>query len=392
MVRSSFLLVGYATAGELGSLMQSAHSDLASAESVSLRLNRLNELQLTTKRMEAEYKAMAKAIISKQIDPETGRPYEAPNAVNFGLLQDQFDNLLRQLAEEKNTNQNLVLAENAKVTQCNTDRDTAYNADPGGVNVRLATQQGARRAHNACRASENTHIETRQDKCDNFVSQKFCEYVDDTHAANSDNQHTIFATDDEGDLLAKLMTTITHATECKNALASEKTKSGECDAAQVEFELRFCEYDQVLTDTCQVLDACYLRTTTDRQAVVDGVKELETNQKVVYKMIQKVKCYVDKMQSKFKTLTNADLAACESMSIDASSLNINYPDADQKAPCDKSLLANGAPGDESWAIAEYNATLHHLHNGGDASSGYHGFGAGVISKIEAITDCATHLR
>lgn len=385
MVRSSFLLVGYATAGEQGSLMQSAHSDLASAESVSLRLNRLNELQLTTKRMEAEYKAMAKAIINKQVDPATGRPYEAPRNVDFGLLQDQFDNLLRQLAEEKNTNQNLVLAENAKVTQCNTDRDTAYSADPGGVNVRLATQQGARRSHNACRASENTHIETRKDKCEGFVNQAFCQYVDDTHAADSDTQHQIFATDGQGDLLDKLMNTITTATECKDALANEKVKSGECDSSQAEFELRFCEYDQILTDTCDALDACYTRTTTDRGLVVDGVKELETNQKVVYKMIQKVKCYVDKMQSKFKTLTNADLAACESMSIDASSLNINYPDADPKAPCDKSLLANGAPGDESWAIAEYNATLHHKHHGED----YAGHGADVISKIEAIADCAT---
>lgn len=335
---------------------------------------------------------MAKAIIDKQIDPETGRAYEAPRGVDFGRLQDQFDNLLRQLAEEKNTNQNLVLAENAKVTQCNTDRDTAYSANPGGVDVRLATQQGARRSHNACRASENTHIETRKDKCENFVNQKFCEYVDNTHAADSDAQHQVFATDDEGDLLSKLMNTITHATECKDALADEKVKSGECDTQQAEFELRFCEYDQVLTDTCDTLDACYLRTTTDRGVVVDAVKELETNQKVVYKMIQKVKCYVDKMQSKFKTLTNADLSECESRSIDASSLTIDYPKADVKAPCDKSLLANGAPGDETWAIAEYNATLHHLHDGGDASTGYHGHGAGIISKIEAITDCATHLR
>lgn len=373
MVRTSILLVGYAHAAESGSLMQSAHSELGSAEGVTFRLNRLAELQMTTQRMEAEYKAMANAIINKEIDPATGRPYEAPRAVDFDVIQGQFDDLLWQLEQEKNTNQRLVNDANAKVAACNTARNTAYSTPGTGVDARLAAQQEWRQKHNTCRGKENTAIETRKDSCEKFVAEKICE------SQEGDYNHFLPAD--------ALMRTIENAAECKEDLADEVVVSTDCDVQQKKFELKFCQYDLKLTDTCNTLNSCYDHEIADRQLVVTGVGELEKNQKVVYNMIQKVKCYVDAMKNKFKTLQHSDIAHCEQMTLDAGVLNIDYPNAETKAPCDKSLLANGAPGDRSWALAEYNATLHHLHHGEE----YAGHNSPIISKIENIIDCATRL-
>lgn len=383
MVRTSIFLVGYACAAESGSLMQSAHSELGSAEGVTFRLNRLAELQMTTKRMEAEYKAMANAIINKEVDPATGRPYEAPRTVDFDIIQGQFDDLLWQLEEEKKTNQRLVMDANAKVTACNTARNTAYSTPATGVDARLAAQQQARQVHNTCRGHENTAIETRKGSCEKFVGEKYCEMHEDDY-----NYFAAGDTAPHEDLPNRLLNTIANAAECKDDLAQEVVISGNCDDKQKTFELRFCQYDLKLTDTCNTLNTCYTQEIADRGLVVTGVGELEKNQKVVYNMIQKVKCYVDAMKSKFKTLQHSDISHCETMTLDAGVLTIDYPAADPKAPCDLSLLANGAPGDPRWAIAEYNATLHHLHHG----ETYAGHNSPVISKIESIVNCADRLR
>lgn len=365
--------------------MQSHQADLGGAEGVNLRMSKLADLQLTTKRMETEYKAMANAIINKEIDPKTGRPYEAPRGKNgesiWDVVDGQFDMLLWQLEEERKVNQKLVDKANERVAQCNTDRDTAYSTPVTGVDARKAGQVAARGVHDDCRSAENTAIGERKDSCTRFVNQKLCE----AHM----NDYNYFTKETPGDYQSvpeELLHAIEEATECKGELAHEVATSARCDEKQDVFELAFCQYDKKLTDTCNTLDDCYQAATDDRTAIVDGVSELEKNQKVVYKMVQKVRCYVEAMKSKFKTLTNADIQKCENMVLDASTLSITYPAAEPKRACDLALLHWGAPGDDTWAAKEY-VGLHNMHHG----ETYHGTDV-TISKIEAIVDCATLLR
>lgn len=378
MVRTSILFAGYACAAETGSLMQAHNADLGSAGDVSFRLSKLADLQLTTKRMETEYKAMAKAIINKEIDPKTGRPYEAPRGDNmWQVVEDQFDMLLWQLGEERKTNQKLIDDINQRVKDCNTAMDDAHTEPKTGVNARNTIQLAKETAHTDCRATENTKIEERKDSCGRFVAQKVCE----VHQ-NDYNYFTAAVQGDHQSVPDALLDAIRDATECKTELGHENTQSAKCDEMQAAYELAFCEYDQKLTDTCDTLDTCYASAIADRTAIVAGVTDLETNQKVVYKMVQKVRCYVVAMKTKFKTLKDADISACETMQLDASTLSITKPAAEVKRTCDKSRLQWGVPGDDSWAAKKY-VDVHHKHHGAQ----YDGYGKDAISKIEAIVPC-----
>merc|ERR1719454_645600 len=327
--------------------------------------------------METEYKAMAMAIVNKEVDPATGNPYTAPHNGNiFETAEQQFDMLLWQLGQEQKTNQQLVSDANARVAECNTARNNAY-AGAEGVDARLTASNAARVQHDGCRTNENAAIEDRKGSCEKFVEEKYCEMHEDDYnyfAASDPGQHEL--------LPQKLLNTIANAGECKDDLAQEGVVNQNCDDKQKSFELKFCLYDQKLTSTCRTLDSCYSEKIEERKTVVESIQELEKNQKVVYKMVQKVKCYVDKMKTKFTTLAKSDIQECENRDPSTTTLDIDYPAADKKLPCDLSLLANGAPGDSTWTAAEYRE-LHHKHHG----ETYAGYGSEQISKIEAIVEC-----
>lgn len=362
--------------------MQSHNAELGSAMDVNFRLSKLADLQLTTKRMESEYKAMAHAIINKQTDPKYGNAYTAPRGKDmWDTVEQQFDVLLWQLDEEKKTNQALIDNANQRVKDCNSAADDAYTAEGSGVNALLSKQNGARAVHSSCRSSENGKIEERKDSCGRFVGQKLCE----AH----DNKYDYFTKATPGDYQSvpeALLHAVREAKECKTELAAEVAQSNTCDGLQDEFELAFCQFDQKLTDTCNTLNTCYADATKDRTAIVTGVTELETNQKVVYRMVQRVICYVSKMKSNFKTLTNEMIEGCEQQSYvneADSKLTINKPKEDPKRECThKPLLKWGAPGDDAWKTHEYSGVNFTEHHG----LTYHGTSA-AVSIIENIVAC-----
>merc|ERR1719401_3029491 len=96
---------------------------------MNFKLSKLADLQLTTKRMESEYKAMAEAMIKKQFDPATGNPYaDAHNKDIWTTVDEQFNVLLWQLDEESATK---------RVNDCNDARNAAFDEPQTGVKARL---------------------------------------------------------------------------------------------------------------------------------------------------------------------------------------------------------------------------------------------------------------
>lgn len=360
--------------------MQSHNADLGSAVDMNFKLSKLADLQLTTKRMESEYKAMAEAMIKANQNPAMGNPYaDAHSKDLWSTVDEQFNVLLWQLDEEKTTNLKLVQAATAKVNACNTARHAAYDDPVGGVKVRSTASKAARGVHSSCRTTETAKITTRKTTCEEFVEKSLC----DAH----DNRYQFFAKANGKDVPTAVLEAVASATVCKNNLAAEVAQSETCDEKQREFEMAFCQYDQKLKDTCDTLDECRTRTEAERAQVITGVEELEKNQKIVYRMVQKVKCYVTAMRGKFKTLSQTDISYCQDQNHAQGAedaLGIEKKAPQPKSPCILTDLAHGAPGDASWSGQEY-AGMHAHHDEVYAGS------RAAVDKIDAVTNCAVLL-
>lgn len=379
MVRIAFLFAGCVNAAETGSLMQSHNADLGMSLDMNFKLSKLADLQLTTKRMESEYKAMAEAMIKKQFDPATGNPYaDAHNKDIWTTVDEQFNVLLWQLDEEKATNTQLIQGATKRVNDCNDARNAAFDEPQTGVKARLKALEDTRNLHRVCRGQENTAIAKRGESCGQFVAKNLC----DAH----ENRYQYFAKTGN-DVPTEVLEAVASAKVCRSDLAAEVAKSASCDVAQRTFETAFCQYGEKLTDTCTELDVCRERTVRERDAVVAGVSELEANQKIVYRMVQKVKCYVTAMRGKFKTLTQRDIQNCEDENHTAgadNALSVPKVPPQPKAPCSLAVLDNGLPGAGSWVTAEYTGlTAHH----GNTYNGTHD----AVDQLQAQSDCSTLL-
>lgn len=377
MVRIAFLFAGCVNAAETGSLMQSHNADLGMSLDMNFKLSKLADLQLTTKRMESEYKAMAEAMIKKQFDPATGNPYsDAHNKDIWTTVNEQFNVLLWQLDEEKATNTQLIVSATKRVNDCNDARNAAFDEPVTGVKARLKALQDTRDLHKTCRGEENTKIAKRGQSCGEFVAKNLC----DAH----ENRYQYFAKTGN-DVPTEVLEAVASAQVCKTDLAAEVLKSQSCDVKQRTFETAFCQYGEKLTDTCTELDVCRERTVRERDQVVAGVSELEANQKIVYRMVQKVKCYVEAMRGKFKTLTQADIQKCEDENHTTgadNALTVEKKTPQPKQPCSLAVLDNGLPGAASWVTAEYDGLEDHHEQT------YNGTHAKVM-QIQAQSDCST---
>lgn len=357
--------------------MQSHNADLGGSVDASFKLSKLADLKLTTKRMEEEYRSMAYALISQ---PKTPNPYTESTA-QFETVTNELNELLWQLDQQKETNQNLITAAYNGVVAVNTQRDSDYEEAETGVNAQSSATTQTRSNHDTCRTTENVKIEDRNSTCSSFVAHTLCS----VHKSD----YTYFANEAKGDYSSvpnKLLTAIGTAKECKEDLREEVSQSSNCDYRQRAFELAYCLYFQKLTDTCSTLDTNYATANSYWNAVNTAVTELETEQKIVFRMIQKVKCYVDKISNNFNTLQASDIKFCEDkdyLAMADQKLSITKSPPPNKAACDKSSITHGEPGQPSWEEQEY-VDLHHKHD----DTTYHGTST-AVNKIEHILDCTT---
>lgn len=380
MVRIAFLTAGYVHASEMGSLMQShnANSEFGSALDVRFKMSQLSDLQLTTQRMEAEYKAMAVAIINKEVDPRTGNPYtEMHDDKVFSTVRSQFELIEDQLKQEKATNQGLINQANHQVALCNKVRNDTFTVGSDNVpsvETLKSAVDAKRLAHSQCRGSENIKINERKDSCGRFVGQALCKAHEEAgykyftsgndtsnslqHQGVDPNLHTDYVNVPDA-----ILNAVRTGRECRDELKEENKTAYECDQAQDEFELAFCLYGERVISACRNLDQCYKDKTDERAQVGRAILGLQTEQKIVFRMIQKVKCYVDKIENNFKTLKDEMIKACEVedyVAVADGNLTLDYTVPENKEDClwntGDVLLPNGLPGDtDHWSKAEYAA-------------------------------------
>jgi len=394
MVRTAFLVFGCAQANDAGSLMQSHAADLGSFGDFNFRASKLSELKVTTKRMESEYKAMATALINKQVDPATGNPFNAPADMGrstdsegpFHYVKEQFNMILLQLNTEKQTNQALIDGAVGKLNTCNSNKDTHYE-EAGGVTDKKSASDTARGVHSTCRQTEHTDISARQDSCGRFVANAVCNAHQGNYSFFTKGVATnAYLNNNDGSnwdaaIPAALEQTVREAKECKSELATELVTAAHCDLQQAAFENAFCAYATKLQETENTYEECWYTMKNYYDNVILGVTSLEEEQKLIYQTVQKLNCYVTKMNANFKNLTNAIIMTCEDPPIGTRTgesyvnqanhtLYLTKTAAPAKEPMDMSDLQYGWVGQSTWQQHEYNqwtvGTHHHqIYYGSD---------------------------
>lgn len=356
------ILVSQGMAVETGVLMQSqatTDSSLALAfehETIGTT-NRVEKMRQNTVAMEEEYKGILQRIVSSRSlnDPATGTPY-LPNPGFLKIVEEQFESLNASMVEQRDANQKILNDHRDKCAECNSKRNTAFNAT-SGVKQLLTTMQWERGNHSECRVVEDEKIEDMETKCEEFDNiTKKCE-VDQNWYAHFGEDDVDGSVSEQGygdGEKSALRLIVEKATACKLAVDVVTAKAEECDAAQITFRQAYCAYAKRLDTVCTSLDTCYSTAYSNWKQAYDSIKVLEEEQKAIWRMVGKVTCYLKLLINARETKpTTALVAGCsdreekdnlvslgnrpgatKQLNKDDSYLDIDYSPPDVKDNCD----------------------------------------------------------
>merc|ERR1719201_1942269 len=300
-------------------------------------------MQVTAKKMESEYKALLEQAVHD--DPNTGSPW-LPNMTE--VIMEQFTVLKDELLEEKDLNQNLITDANNVVKRCN---EVMVNRTRDSVVPLETATSNARSKHNTCRTTEDQQVPDRDVQCVTPLYQgaSVCEADQDWYNNGATEAVTGGTFDAETDLLASIV----QAGKCVDYREHGK----QCDRDQRNFESDFCLYSQELRETCSVHHSCYNQAIADRSVTVENVGELESAQKMVWKALQKIFCYMDKLKNAGLTgqnPTSQDITDCTALEPATDPLDIEKPAPEAETFCDQGPV-QFQPGNSQWDTNEYGA-------------------------------------
>lgn len=344
------------TAAAEDSLMQfEKASDLNFAHSQSAALTRVSNMQKNSQQLEDQYKAMLMNVVSTGSwdDPKTGNPWVPDKALILDPVEKVVQDMVDELDEQKGLNTGIMGRHTDAIIACNTARDAALR---GEVTNNKNAMVKDRKEHRECRAAEDAQIKSMEDECTAFDNIEKCGHEQNWYAA--------IETDGSAGSLAA---TISQANACRSGIADTKAQAIACDTSQDEFKGAFCEYASSLTDTCTTHDACYTTNTENWNAANSTIKVLESEQKTVYRMLGRIRCYLKLLfgaADKSIPPSQADISTCEQTAIDDKALNIDYGSVADKGKCydapevvDESV--DNLPGGAAWYDKEFSSmTLH----------------------------------
>lgn len=306
--------------------------------------NRVKKMQDNTKAMESQYKALLQNIVDSGslTDPKTGTPW-LPQQEFLNTVKSQFADLVTELEFERDTNQGLLNNSHDELTKTNTDMGAgiskithgAKNATHGS----FPAMRDARDTHKTCREWEDKNITDMELQCQEFdnLTTK-CHDHQDWYAAYDDD--TIANVDGQENLLSTL---VEQAEECRVAVDRVDKKSVECDNAQKTFKNKYCTYSRDLSTLCNMHSKDYQARMKDLKQTNKSIAELEVEQKTIFRMVQRVQCYITKLLgAKVDDMPDqTDIEFCINLKPDDGNLTIRYdvPDAQ----------------DECWQHADFSA-------------------------------------
>jgi len=325
--------------------------------------------------MEFKFEKLAEDAVRSGDTPSLGA--EALEAVNAALkvLETQLSQ------EEKTANQGDVSRANDAVKQCNAHLDTAMTdiLAPGGFKQ---TMMEAKSTHSTCRSLEDEHRRKEKQDCDERDRIADQSHSDSPNCACpsegfTDAKKTHQCVKRAEQWGQKFYTQLdTQIKECDAIAATAAETATTCDVDQRRFEVAFCGYDVKVSATCSAKESCYELQKKNFEQVVVDTKLKVAAEKIMWKSVKKVRCYIDLLDASQVKQEKYD--KCKGLDIDTDLLNIDYPDLDPEAVCE---LVAARPGDEAWAVGDLSgyASLPVPQNW---LADFHG--------LESVTSC--HLR
>lgn len=319
--------------------------------------------------MDAYQNLLQKIVASGSIeDKVTGERYVPASGI-LDTVRSQFSNLEVDLVAQKNANNDILTSHFNAVAQCNTDRRNAF-AGAGGVVKLKEAMQSARTTHSDCRGVENTNILAMEASCKAFQDSDRCktnpdDYDQDWFASSSNDQ--------SGKSHHSLQEIISKAETCRADVGTVNAKALECDGAQDSFNGAFCAYESKLTETCNTHASCYASAVAHNNLANQSISKLEEEQMTMWRMVQRVHCYLDLLFNTVKEEspampTQPGIDACNAITTDVTqasadgNIGITYHTVDDADACldneenadDGYTLASPTyrPGEQSWRDAE----------------------------------------
>lgn len=298
------VFVLYASAEE--SLMQfEKSSDFSlSAERGNSRTHRLHQ---NTQAMEEEWKSILMNIAQSGSwsNPKTGNPWVPNKTGVLEPVQTVIEEMEDELKEQKVLNTDIMGNHTADVKTCNAVMNAAIKA--AAANEYEAFKK-SRTTHADCRVAENTQIEAMEKDCGVFNASNKCGHEQDWFAAYQESPDNKAAGS-----LAKI---VDEAVECKREIGVTTKKAEECDGNQDTFTGNFCSYRCAVDGACSTHAECWGKARDGWNAANTSITALEQEQKTIYRMLQRIRCYLDLLVGKADGVwketppTAEDIAKC----------------------------------------------------------------------------------
>jgi outer membrane murein-binding lipoprotein Lpp len=274
------------------------------------------------------------------------------------VLGDQMTAIKAAVSAENSELQTAVSDAGNVVVNCNSAKQTSFDSGATSVNHLNWKVHQLREDHIQCRTQEVAAVDDAVKECESAqgVAQTaaFNQPSCSCGADNSDKKAALacFGSTDQW-ILDDLEPLEAAEAMCVTKEQTKKDTSGLCNRNQTNFESSFCAYSIKLGAVCDTLATCHANALAAYNGIEGRGKLQEVSHKELWTAVTRVDCLI-KLFSKAKTenLKENDVNGCLKVSVVTSDLDIIYPGADSKEPCDTSTTI--------WNRTEYT-TLNQTH-------------------------------
>jgi len=250
-------------------------------------------------------------------------------------------NVINATLQDHKTEQAILtrLAQDAEA--CTATMLSAFRSD-GGIDDLKETAESLNTTHWNCRATQASLNATDQTKCGEFMAFK----TELTFPANCAPFPSATETTQKSCLSAfKSWSTnaldefMAKEFECNKATKNLVDAEGTCSSDQSKWEKDFCDYASKAITTCSTYSSCHSGKSADYHSSKREIIPAEASRKEEYKAATKILCFI-KVLKETTTDQTKEFNDCDSLVVDTSILNIDYPDLKPASWCEETYAKN----------------------------------------------------